>query len=266
MYNWTEAPKGHEPRDIPVIFSGPMVQSLLADRKMMTRRLLYSSRRLRDGSTAMPNATFMDGIPQPKNEFPMTRYFTLSGWERVRPGDRLWVRENIRFFSTGHDCEITYFDDRNFQAGPLTGDIPDSSLAPYFKTANKASRAKNHVISIPSIHMPRWVSRLTLLVTEVKIEPLIDISDQDCVAEGIELDGGFWKRYAPEPCRPDDPMDVEMLRRGITDCPRVSFLSLWASLHGYNGGYGAVRFNPHVVAIRFNVIKANIDSAEARAA
>lgn len=266
-YHWTKPVSGRLDRDIPIIFSGPMVNSLNADRKIMTRRLLYSSRMVREGSNAHMNSTAMEGIPPPKNEFFMTRYFTLSGWERVRPGDRLWVRENLRFFSTGHDCEITYCDDLRFQAGPISGDIPDESLTSYFRFADKAKVADGHTISIPSIHCPRWASRLTLIVTEVKIEKLLDITEADSIAEGIEpvIYHGepLWRRYAPEPITKVLQSEEFLAKEGLTNYPRTSFLSLWASLHGFNGGYETVRFNPAVVAIGFRVIKANIDSPEA---
>jgi len=98
------------------------------------------------------------------------------------PGDRLWVRET---FSGWHHHEhqppsewseggsIWYWADGD----PTEGDW---------------TRPR------PSIHMPRWASRLTLQITEVRVERLQDISEADALAEGAEAcEHGFWFDRTP---------------------------------------------------------------------
>lgn len=197
--------------DIPIIFSAPMVRAWLAGNKTMTRRLLYSERKAK-GGIIPASATMLEGHPQPPVDFskPMGAYWTLSGWQKVKPGDRLWVRENF-YTEGGHDGNGFGY----------AADI-DPAHAPPRLT--------------PCIHMPRRLSRLTLIVGAVKIERLQKISNADAFAEGIER---------------REPFPVE------------SFKMLWDSLHG-SGAWDA---NPEVIAITASkVIKANIDAAEARAA
>ncbi|HYM30789.1 MAG TPA: hypothetical protein VEU47_05795 [Candidatus Cybelea sp.] len=92
-----------------------------------------------------------------------------------------------------------------------------------------------------SIHMPRWVSRLTLIVTAAKVERLQAISDEEAKAEGAELLDEVTGRVSL-----DD-------RRGSY---RDGFRAIWESLHGS----GAWEANPEVVAISFDIVKANIDA------
>ena len=94
----------------------------------------------------------------------------------------------------------------------------------------------------PSIHMPRWASRLTLTVTEVGVQRLQDISEADAVAEGCECDVDGWRDYLfPS-----------------TQCcgtARESYRTLWNSLHGPD----AWDLNPWVAAYTFTVHRCNID-------
>jgi len=113
--------------------------------------------------------------------------------------------------------------------------------------------------SVPSLHMPRWASRLTLIVTATKIERLQDISEEDAIAEGIseihtQNTFGVPKRMYG--------VQVDGGYAFYCSSARESFMSLWCDLHGPD----ARNKNPEVVAISFRVIKANIDAPEARGA
>lgn len=173
------------PRDIPIIFSGPMVRALLAGRKTMTRRLASSPLR------------------------------------KVQPGDRLWVREGWKPHSIYSHLKPS--------------EMPRSNV---FYLADE-QYAPSNVPGKPSIHMPRWASRLTLVVTATKVEPLQNISEADAKAEG-------WPVLDPPVF--DDP---EINR----DAARDWFSDLWEDLHGVESW----RSNPDVVAISFKVVKDNID-------
>jgi hypothetical protein len=74
----------------------------------------------------------------------------------------------------------------------------------------------------PSIHMPRWASRITLEVTAVRPERLHDISEEDAAAEGIEFDGNWW-RAGTHPVK------------GTLQCwpsARRAFERLWCEING----------------------------------
>ncbi|WP_420137592.1 hypothetical protein [Sphingomonas sp.] len=183
-----------------------------------------------------------------------TRRLATSPLRRCKVGDRLYVRESIYLWSTGHDCEITFAADGSTrQTGPNTGEIPDAALAAYFKMADR-SVEKRARISRPSIHMPRWTSRLTLTVEDVRVERLRAISEADAEAEGCVWDSadGYDVWYVP---------GAQMPRHGATAAECYSIL--WDSLHSDPGQRW--QDNPEIVALTFRVVRGNIDQL-ARAA
>jgi hypothetical protein len=96
--------------------------------------------------------------------------------------------------------------------------------------------------------MPRWASRLTLIVNATKIERLQDISETDAMAEGVER--------APAGTQQSNVGQVTAYTF------RTGFVRLWGELHGMDSWLS----NPEVVCLSFRAIKANIDAAEAQAA
>lgn len=99
------------------------------------------------------------------------------------PGDRLWVRENwmagCALYGT-KKVQMCVYLDSNGKPGP------DDRMAPNIPetTRSNAMLWKKK----PSIHMPRWASRLTLEITGIRVERVQDISDADCIKEGIQVD------------------------------------------------------------------------------
>ncbi len=183
---------------IPVLYSGPMVRALLEGRKTQTRRMAW-----RDAEKGA-------GVPVP------------TRWQKVKPGDQLWVREAWRSKcnEAGHqECVIYCATDADKLRDTMNGSLK-------FR---------------PSIHMPRWASRLTLEVTAAKMERLQDISEEDAIAEGLE-----W--IAPT-------YGVKGVATSWHGNPRISFAELWKSIYGP----GSWDDNPEVVALSFRVIKQNID-------
>jgi hypothetical protein len=209
--------------DRPIIFSAAMVRALLDGRKTQTRRLATSPLR------------------------------------RCEPGDRLWVRESVGFWSDGHDCEIHFDNGATYATGPNTGDIPEASLVSYFRFVDKAAKATDRTIGIPSIHMPRWSSRLTLIVEAVRVEPLQAIKEADCLAEGPRVKGyaEFGNAMRGRPSSLDGVM-VHTDAEHVFATPRCWYRELWDSLHGA-GSWDA---NPEVVAISFSVVRGNIGRSE----
>lgn len=201
--------------DYPIIFSAPMVRALLDGRKTQTRRLAWRY------VPTFPGSEDLEQRP------------TL--WQKVKPGDRLWVRENIRLVSIGPEDwrGIVYRADNSDVRLMLAK--TDAKLSPLHDT--------------PSIHMPRWASRITLTVTDTRRQRLHEISEEDARAEGIEWRHGMFGTWNSD----------GSLRCGGSLGAREAFRCLWINLHG-NGTWDA---NPEVVALSFSVAKINIDAQEA---
>jgi hypothetical protein len=110
----------------------------------------------------------------------------------------------------------------------------------------------------PSIHMPRWASRLTLEVTDVRLQRLQDISDEDAIAEGfksITKDGNLIKYGIPDrDSFPGTDNDGWPWAEWSTD-PRQAYARLWESLHGK----GSWKANPEIVALSFMIHHCNVD-------
>lgn len=246
--------------DRGIIFAAPMVRALLDGRKTQTRRLFaarwglgapvnlrhhgvgdYSGLADDPASWGFPFAE--DGCDMSLKHWPQT-----SGYS---PGDRLYVREAIRCFAdVSDDAEFTYLaDGRRWHTGPCTGDIPDAGLKSYFKLVDRAKKG-NRVASSPSIHMPRWASRLTLSVTDVRVQRLQDISEADAIAEGIyevrSRSGDGMRHFGTEP------------NDSVWPTATRAYRALWDSLHAEPG----TRWedNPWIVAVSFDVRQGNIDS------
>ena len=98
----------------------------------------------------------------------------------------------------------------------------------------------------PSIHMPRWASRLTLRITNVRVERLQDISAADAAAEGCQLDHWITGVY------PNHDPGVDYDNKQLVN----KFKNLWGSI------YNNWNDNPWVWVYEFEVIKANIDDVQ----
>lgn len=201
-------------RDVPIIFSAPMVKGLLDGRKTMTRRFAWRLADVGDNHTRTP-----------------------TPWQKVEPGDRLWVRESLqRFNRTPPTAQ---------HVASLTGVVAPPGVE---RHPNGAALWKWKKRTIPSIHMPRWASRLTLVVTEKKIERLKEISEADAIAEGVQ-ERGPRDFYVGD----NDAQGTDAI---------VCFSALWWLVHGI----GAWDENPEVVALTFKVYSGNIDSLKEEAA
>ncbi len=138
-------------KERPILFSGPMVNAILGNRKSQTRRVMK------------PQLT-VDGQKHHKWEVPDV--IKLCPYGQV--GDRLWVRETL------------IPKEESAANGAARG------VWAYY-AADNATVAGNHVIvkTVPSIFMPRWASRITLEITDVRVERLQEITESDAQAEGV---------------------------------------------------------------------------------
>ncbi|WP_272671775.1 hypothetical protein [Providencia sp. PROV123] len=203
-----------------IIFNSEMVRAILDGRKTQTRRVMKSQpepSKTKDGDYWFPcNKTqsmvhVSDFIPRNNLMIDAHEFFSdccpLGG-----VGDRLWVRET-------------------FQVGPCT----ESSFA--YKATHCPSDLEEGWSEVikwkPSIHMPRSASRITLEITDVRVERLQDISKQDAISEG-----------AP---RGHHSIDVISKRFGFPDFSRSWFAQIWMDIYGEDNWAA----NPWVWVIEF---------------
>jgi len=208
--------------DRPILFSAPMIKALLAGTKTQTRRIVkpqpertsngswHVQWQVGGGSIHAADATDAD----------------LAGeiWEgiRIQAGDRLWVRESLK---RNPDLWVYSAD------GAEVGWPARQALA---------SKPLDYA---PSIHMPKVASRLTLTVTEVRVQRLQEIKGRDIIAEGVRCEGCF-------------DTGKSACQDGGCFGQRIEWQSLWDRINGA-GSWAA---NPWVVAYSFTVERRNIDA------
>jgi hypothetical protein len=220
--------------DRPIIFSAPMVKALLAGRKTQTRRLAWRYRK--EGEYEGRDVLTVQPTP----------------WQWAKPGDRLWVRENLKW-SEFRQWWLYAADDKPVELNDDDPRVPAMVAWAHHREQDYC----------PSIHMPRWASRVTLTVTDVRRHPLNDITDDDAQAEGIvrfvsgAMGGGFLGWHVPGVEHPAKVFRPIFCR----PTPREMFAALWDTLHG-SGEWLA---NPEVVALTFSVALCNIDAQQVAA-
>lgn len=222
-------------RELPIIFSAPIVLALLAGRKTMTRRLALTHK----------------VICNPKNGHFLRNEYMPSPWQRVKPGARLWVRENIGQRRVRSILDNKPLKNPKYVEAFYAADNEDMvnedefNICPWWKGNGTLS----------CIHMPRWASRLTLVVTGTKIERLHAISEQDCEREGVR------HRYLRAAnCAPRShwfvPLDEDQGKEYSGGTAKEAFEMLWRTINGHD----AWESNPEVVALTFTVSRQNIDA------
>ncbi len=225
-------------KERPILFSAPMVRALLAGTKTQTRRIVkpqplwqpaksmrsegWSWRTEEDKPPklgAWPDAlTFASAMPA----------YCPYG----KPGDCLWARETWEIFSQQFEGQGTGFylgytaDNSHVELG-YDGHTPAAKdCFWYSKYAGKGGR--------PSIHMPRKFSRITLEITDVRVQRLQGISEEDAKAEGVEAS-----------------KTVEM--NDGSPCYSSPFQRLWLSINGVDNP-ASWEANPWVWALTFKRI------------
>lgn len=185
-------------KEHPILFSAPMVQAILDGRKTQTRRIIKPQPDVDEKPQVVP---WYAELEEHWNKWVIVTkegetFFKLSPYGI--PGDHLWVRE--AFVWTWNEKANKW--DAFYKAD---GDYVYDDRGP--------ARWK------PSIHMPRFISRITLEVTGIRVERLCDISTEDAKKEGVHS--------------------------------IISFKGLWCKIHGD----GAWNLNPWVWVIEFKYIK-----------
>ena len=201
-------------KERPILFNGEMVRAILAGQKTHTRRPINPQPafgchyEINGAHNAALHLSDADGT---------LRYVPPTGQSKDhmlhcpygQPGDRLWVRET---FAYAQDGTVVY-------RASMVG-------SPWDAITRRA------ITWHPSIHMPRWASRITLEITDVYVELVQDIHEEDSIAEGI------------------DPRKLSYLsgERAVT-----KFSVLWNSIYAANGlGWGV---NPWVWVVTFKRVE-----------
>ena len=211
-------------KERPIIFSAPMVRAILEGRKTQTRRVvkpqgsILTDRMARSLGVQPPPVQNSPVIPCPYGQ----------------PGDRLWVRETFSYWLRNSD---RLPDESDYEAPWYRADADAYGL---LGRDEYGPVYAEQLLWKPSIYMPRTASRILLEVVSVRVERLQEISEDDCLAEGIaqivrESLPGF------QQCGEYDVIDID---------PAAEYLELWESINGH----GSWHANPWVWVVEFKVI------------
>lgn len=216
----------------PILFSAPMVRAILDGSKTQTRRVLKQATGPSlsvgiDDETAVAELSWLYGDGPGHDVHEATKRVHCPYGQ---PGDRLWVRESF------WGCDLTGYGDQPCVV------YDDEWHGKEYRPAMPRPWARKFG-RIPSIHMPRDCSRITLEITGVRVERLQDISEADALAEGIEHDQDIsrgniigWRDYLD--------------RGGKCGTAKGSYQSLWAAINGQSSW----DTNPWVWVVEFKPV------------
>lgn len=185
----------------PILFSGEMVRAILAGKKTQTRRVIKPQ------PQALNDRGWFEYRGKSRGKCTWNAFVTkavlgtapIEEWcPYGQPGDRLWVRETwntvdyevdypgvcIRYKASEPTPGVLRQSEDYWISWDIVekhGDNPDKYMDANFRSDWR-----------PSIHMPRWASRITLEVTGVRVEQVQDISEADVQAEGCETGSEYW--------------------------------------------------------------------------
>ncbi|AWA34305.1 MULTISPECIES: ASCH domain-containing protein [Klebsiella] len=203
-----------------MIFNAEMVRAILDGRKTQTRRpIKWKQTRFTEIGERE------DGSKWPWSEDAEHAFDFWHPCPFGSVGDRIWVRETFQGPLFDFDLMDSYCKDSTpFEKSEFCVYKADGVPAPEFYDADD----ELHSCWRPSIHMPRWASRILLEITDVRVERLKSISDRDALREG---------------CSAAD------MKSG--DCVADVFARLWASIYG-SDSWNA---NPWVWVIEFKRVE-----------
>ena len=197
-------------KERPILFSAPMVRALLAGTKTQTRRIAKPVRHPDWGNLYSPGALVREHEPM---------HVIYRACPYGQPGDRLWVRE-------------TWAAPHSEDARPPRAIQCDWMLIHYAATEDRGG-----LLWRPSIHMPRWASRITLEITGVRVERLQNISKADAEAEGCTKNHNGYYLGGPHAVSGRKQMATA----------QSAYRDLWESINGA----GSWEANPWVWVVAF---------------
>lgn len=206
----------------PIIMRDWEVRAILAGQKTMIRRAVRIPPR-----KLCPVSAQFSSVKNGVAMFICGTDGALVRCQLGQPGDRLWVRK------TWNARPVSEVDSGMYEAWAPYKAIPKqqpSNAWVYFEADGDEEGPWR-----PSIHMPRWASRLTLEITSVRVERLQDISGMDAKREGVSVPAHL----------PHDGADLDYARR--------EYRRLWQSING-PGSWDA---NPWVWVVEFKRVGEN---------
>lgn len=205
----------------PILFSAPMVRAILDGRKSQTRRVIKPVQSRDDGMW-----------PAGRNP--------ASDCPYGRPSDQLWVREMWAETDRPDGTPVvTYAAGGCIAVGRGPQRRTDDFLCHGIAWSDTPTPDRWR----PSIHMPRWASRITLEITDVRVQRVQDIGEEDARAEGV-----LWVPGHGE----IEPADLEEGYSNYLNC-REGFQVLWDSINAKRGfGWD---INPWIWALTFKRVE-----------
>ena len=187
----------------PILFSTSMVQALLEGKKTQTRRVVKDKKL---GNRGVNSKNFSQiSCESMRRQGGSAKQYCPYG----KVGDLLWVRET---FIVGvprdeNDMPVMKNDDYVWKTWYRASN-------PELLWDNQGEKEHDNPPWKPSIHMPKSLSRLTLEITNVRIERLHDISENDADAEGV------------------DAANIKLQEHELDSCNKYKFLKLWDQING----------------------------------
>lgn len=203
----------------PILFSAPMIRAILDGRKTQTRRVVKF------------NASHR--VQLKHHQWHIEDPLAILACPYGKVGDRLWVRETWCAAYQDGAWGTLFRADETFALGKQ-----NHPKGPYYH----AKEFGTHIHWRPSIFMPRWASRITLEITDVRVQRVQEIGTNDCYEEGIE--------------RPSGPI-LGSERCGY-DNARNDYRRLWDSINAKRGFAWSV--NPWIWAITFTVLASDVEA------
>jgi hypothetical protein len=236
-------------KERPILFRGPMVKAILDGTKTQTRRIVkpqpWKEGQYKGHPKGIDKAFFREDhdewwfTPKDVREYDPSPYSVMClKCPYGKPGDRLWVRES--FWQSGFTANAAHPESGCNDPVWIWGE----------KTAFDLERTPMGWRKRPSIHMPRWASRINLEVTEVRVERLQDISEEDALSEGIQRGDGKWHTISHSAQLHDVHgfyVEGSHIRH---NAPTHAFRHLWESVNG-PGSWDA---NPWLWVVTFKNI------------
>lgn len=236
----------------PILFAPSMALATVEDLKTQTRRLtkFQPSHHWQGLPGYVAHVEFLDSANgnlyvRFRHSIPQNPHSDYGAWQRCpygRPGDRLWGREAHRF--------VVGFDNRPprdvSEGTPVRYECDGVDLIPGVGPAGGGWTWGKYR---PPMFMPRWASRILLEITEVRVQRLHEISEEDAIAEGVQ-----WLDHPPA-CAGQQPArgwrGYENNQPLYRDSARDSFRSLWVSINGIDSWDA----NPCVWAVSFKKVQ-----------
>lgn len=258
MRNQSKEHIAEQVKERPILFNGEMVRAILGGRKTHTRRIMASKffrlemcnlstpphLRSREYQNRRGDGLYESGSGPFNPSNPSDQRYAASFCPYGMPGDRLWVRETWAETESDAGPVIAYRAGGHMVHG-TTGEARLGTLKNEIFTG-QVGEVYPPELWRPSIFMPRWASRITLEITEIRVQRVQEISEEDAEAEGaarqfrtvIPVDG------KPVGCKRPYSMPLSF---------RAGFANLWDSINEKRGfGWES---NPWVWAVSFKRIK-----------